>query len=69
MYGIGPLMEERPGIVERAFQIAKGGTVPDIFELHKQLAKEGYSDSAQYLAGRAITNQLKRSITERSLRK
>ena len=55
---------ERPGVVQRAFQIAKSGTVADIATLNAQLASEGYADSTQTLAGRSILQQLTRIIFE-----
>ncbi len=56
--------EERPGIVERAFQIAKSGAVTDLPGLRQILTAEGYANSAQFLSGRSIANQLTRMITE-----
>jgi len=55
-------MEERPSVVQRAFQIAKSGNVANMSALHKQLAAEGYTNNIQSLAGRSITNQLSRMI-------
>jgi hypothetical protein len=53
------LMKDRPSVVERAFQISKSGIVANMDELHARLTAEGYSDNAQYLAGRSILKQLK----------
>ena len=55
---------ERPGVVQRAFQIAKGGTVADVAALTAQLTAEGYVNSIQALAGRSIQQQLTRMIVE-----
>ncbi len=55
---------ERPGVVQRAFQIAKSGTVADVAALTAQLAAEGYENSTQALAGRSIRQQLTRMIVE-----
>jgi hypothetical protein len=55
-------MEERPGVVQRAFQIARSGNVENISALHKQLAAEGYTNNIQSLAGRSISSQLSRMI-------
>jgi hypothetical protein len=55
---------ERPGIVQRAFQIAKSGEVADIATLNARLAAEGYANSTQTLAGRSILQQLTRMILE-----
>ena len=57
-------MEPRAGIVERAFQIARSGDVANITALRMVLTAEGYSNSAQVLAGRSIKLQLARMITE-----
>jgi hypothetical protein len=60
---------ERPGVVQRAFQIAKSGAVADIAALLAQLAAEGYPGSAQTLAGRSVSQQLLRMINEARARK
>lgn len=54
-------MEERPGVVERAFQVAESGAVADFAELNAQLTAEGY-DSASFLVGRSIVAQITRMI-------
>lgn len=56
------LMEDRPGVVKRAFQIAKSGAVANISELHNILTAEGYPGSAQSLAGRSVASLLARMI-------
>lgn len=61
------MAEERPGVVERAFQLAKSGTVATMSELNSRLTEEGYADSARYLAGRSIANQLSRMMGEAHL--
>ena len=58
------ILENRPSVVERAFQIAKSGKVPNIAELRKQLSEEGYGNATQALAGRSLANQLTRMITD-----
>ena len=60
-------MEDRPGVVERAFQIARSGAVANTSELRKQLAAEGYADTIPSLAGRSISTQLTRMINEARL--
>jgi hypothetical protein len=55
---------ERPGVVQRALEIAKSGTVADIAALNIQLAAEGYADSPRILAGRSLQQQLNRMILE-----
>ena len=57
-------MEQRTGIVERAFEIARSGTVADIRVLRAALVQEGYSNVAQVLAGRSLKQQLTRMIAE-----
>jgi hypothetical protein len=60
-------MEDRPGVVERAFEIARSGVVADTSELREQLAAEGYAETILSLAGRSISTQLSRMITEARL--
>ena len=62
-------MEERPSVVERAFEIAKSGKVANTAELRKQLTAEGYTNNAQFLAGRTLSNQLTRMIAEARMAK
>lgn len=57
-------MEERPGVVERAFQIAKSGSVASIAELSARLTAEGYADNIHLLTGRSLAQQLSRMISE-----
>jgi hypothetical protein len=57
-------MDERPSVVERAFQIAKSGKVANVSALRMQLTSEGYANNAQTLAGRSLSNQLARLIVE-----
>jgi hypothetical protein len=38
-----PAVSDRPGVVERAFQVAKSGKVGNIKDVRTQLAAEGYS--------------------------
>lgn len=58
------MQPERPGVVQRAFQLAKSGTVANIVALNAQLAAEGYENSTQTLAGRSLKQQLTRMIQE-----
>ena len=60
-------MEDRPGVVERAFEIARSGVVANTSELREQLAAEGYAETIQSLAGRSISTRLSRMITEARL--
>jgi hypothetical protein len=60
-------MEDRPGVVGRAFEIARSGVVASKSELCEQLIAEGYADTIRALAGRSISTQLSRMITEARL--
>lgn len=62
-------MEQRTGIVERAFEIARSGDVASVTILRTILVKEGYSNVAQVLAGRSLKLQLVRMITEATMAK
>jgi hypothetical protein len=57
-------MEERPSIVQRAYEIAKSGKVASTAALQAQLTAEGYLNSVEILAGRTISMQLSRIIHE-----
>jgi hypothetical protein len=63
----GRLMNERPGVVQRAFQIAKSGEVASLTALHVQLNAECYLNSGEILAGRSVSLQLARIIVERNM--
>ena len=62
-------MQERPSVIERAFEISKSGKVANVADLRKQLTAEGYSNNAQFLAGRSLSNQLTRMIAEARMNK
>jgi hypothetical protein len=62
-------MQERPSVIERAFEIAKSGKVANVADLRKQLTAEGYSNNAQFLTGRSLSNQLTRMIAEARMTK
>ena len=57
-------VEERPSVIERAFQIAKSGAVATVAELSAQLTAEGYANAEQILAGRSLSLQVTRMIVE-----
>ena len=57
-------VEERPSVIERAFQIAKSGTVATVAELSEKLTAEGYANAEQILAGRSLSLQVTRMIVE-----
>ena len=57
-------VEERPSVIERAFQIAKSGAVATVAELSGKLTAEGYANAEQILAGRSLALQVTRMIVE-----
>jgi len=57
-------VEERPSVIERAFQIAKSGAVATVAELSGKLTAEGYANAEQILAGRSLSLQVTRMIVE-----
>jgi hypothetical protein len=57
-------LEERPSVIERAFQIAKSGTVASVAELTEKLTAEGYANAGQILGGRSLSLQVTRMIVE-----
>ena len=57
-------LEERPSVIERAFQIAKSGAVSTVAELTAKLMAEGYANAGQILAGRSLSLQVTRMIVE-----
>ena len=57
-------MEERPSVIERAFQIAKSGTVASVADLIAKLTAEGYDNAGQILGGRSLSLQVTRMIVE-----
>ena len=57
-------VNDRPGIIERAFQVAKSGKVSNIKDLRTQLAEEGYSNVTGVLTGRSLRQQISRMIVE-----
>jgi hypothetical protein len=61
--------QDRPGVVQRAFEIARSGKVANVAELHAALLREGYAGAQQSLAGRSVSNQLARMIVEARIAK
>jgi hypothetical protein len=57
-------MEERPSVVERAFQVAKSGAVANIAQLSAQLTAEDYTNSELFLGRRSMILQITRMIAE-----
>ena len=57
-------VNDRPGVIERAFQIAKSGKVGNIKDVRTQLAGEGYSNVNMALTSRSLAQQISRMIIE-----
>jgi hypothetical protein len=57
-------VEERPSVVERAFQIAKSGSAANVADLCRQLEADGYANAQQMLGNRSLALQVTRMITE-----
>ena len=55
-------MELKPGIIERAYQIADSGEVSDILHIKTRLNLEGYFEIDAHLDGSTIRRDLKRRI-------
>lgn len=55
-------MAYKPGIVERAYQIAASGEVNDILHIKTKLNQEGYFEIDAHLDGSGIRRDLKRRI-------
>jgi len=56
-------VNDRPSVIERAFQVAKSGKVSNTEQLRKQLRQEGYSNTDS-LRGRSLLQQISRMIGE-----
>jgi hypothetical protein len=54
-------MNDRPGIIERAFQVARSGRVANITALKRQLRDEGYLSVQSYLGGAGLDRDLRRA--------
>ena len=63
-FNVAGTLEERPSVIERAFQIAKSGTVASVAELTEKLTAEGYANAGQILGGRSLSLQVTRMIVE-----
>jgi len=59
-----PAVNDRPGVIERAFQLAKSGKVGNISDVRTQLAGEGYSNADIAVTGRSLAHQLSRMIVD-----
>jgi hypothetical protein len=49
-------------IVERAFELARGGTCRTVVDIRRVLNREGFADPAGHLASRSLKTQLKVEI-------
>jgi hypothetical protein len=54
----------RPGIVERAYQVANSGKVATVTLLKRQLRAEGYVSIEAYLTGAVLHADLRRACLE-----
>ena len=60
------LARSQVGIIQRAFEMAREGSLENVHEIQQALKKEGYESTAQHLAGPTITRQLKAAIAARA---
>lgn len=54
--------DQKPNVIERAFQIANGGRCRVVSEVAKQLNREGYENVHTHLGGLATQRQLKAAL-------
>ena len=57
------MIETSPGIVERAYQIARAGQAADIGELKAKLKSEGYFNVSGQLSGPVLQKALRTLCT------
>jgi hypothetical protein len=50
-------------VLERAFELARSGTIVDVEEIRKTLSREGY-DLAQLAGSTTLTRQLRKTLKE-----
>jgi len=50
-------MDEKPSLIERAYQIARSGTCKDVEALIRQLSREGYEAAYRHIAGGSSLRQ------------
>lgn len=55
-------MENRPSIIERAFQLAKSGQCLSVDDIRKQLAKERYEMVDAFIRGTSLLTQLRNQV-------
>jgi hypothetical protein len=53
-------MADRPGVIERAFELARTGDYPTNQSIVAQLRKENYSGTEGHFSGQALRAQLRR---------
>jgi len=56
------LAKGQVGVVQRAFEMAREGSLVNVQEIQRALAKEGYENAVQHMAGPTIVRQLKAAI-------
>lgn len=58
-------MSHEPSIIERAFQLARGGTCRTIEDIRRALGKEGFAAAASHVSGPSLIKQLKAEMVKR----
>ena len=61
-HGAGILSAERPGTVERAFELARAGKHTDLAEIVAALKRERHDSVEAHLAGPSIRRELRRVL-------
>jgi hypothetical protein len=56
----------RPGLVERAFELASSGACHNLLEVELRLKEEGYSQVYEHLSGGGLRVQLRKRMSEAS---
>lgn len=56
----------RVPLLERAFELAKGGQVTSLDDIQRKLSEEGYGNASSHLSGPSLRKQLKALIVERA---
>jgi hypothetical protein len=54
---------DRPGVVERAYQMARTGQFHYVEEIRRELDREGYYPCRAHIAGAALLKSLRAEIT------
>jgi hypothetical protein len=58
-------MDDKPGIIQRAFELAKNGECLSVEDIRSQLVREQYDQIAGHLGGSTITRQLRQLLAEK----